>query len=182
MKFTPLPLDGAWIINAAPHNDFRGSYQCTFNRDEFERHGLIGTFAESGTARNLLRGTVRGMHYQKAPYAQAKLIQCVKGVIFDVIIDLRPDSVTYLHHHVVWLQATKPTMLYVPKGFAHGYQTQADDTVVSYHMSDVYVPAATAGVRYDDPLFDIKLPLVPTAILDRDASFPDYQVIHGQVD
>lgn len=181
MKFTPLPLDGAWLITIPVHNDKRGSYRCTFNRDEFEAHGLIGYFAESGVAINPLRSTLRGLHYQKQPHAQAKLIQCMQGVLFDVIVDLRPDSLTYLQHHVVWLPASKPTMLYVPKGFAHGYQTQENYTIVQYHMSDVHVPAASCGIRYDDPIFDIKWPLLPLCILERDASFPDYQVIHDQI-
>ena len=182
MKFTPLPLDGAWLITMPTHHDVRGTYRTLFNRDEFEKHGLIGTYAESGIATNPLRGTVRGMHFQKAPYAQAKLVRCVEGMLVDVIIDLRPDSLTYLQHHVVWLCETKPTMLYVPKGFAHGYQTMEPDTVVEYHMSEVHTPAAASGVRYDDPVFGIKLPLVPEAILERDTAWPDYQVSHAQVD
>lgn len=182
MKFTPLPLDGAWLINASAHHDARGEYRSIFNRNEFETHGLIGVFAEAGVAVNPTQGTVRGLHFQKPPYAQAKLVRCVQGVIYDIIVDLRPDSLTYLQHCGVWLHSTKPAMLYVPKGFAHGYQTQFPNTVVEYHMSDVHMPAYAKGVRYDDPSFGIELPSAPTVILERDASYPDYQVSHAQVD
>lgn len=181
MKFTPLPLDGACLISAPTHTDVRGSYRSTFNRDEFEKHGLIGTFVESGIATNLAKGTIRGLHYQKAPHAQAKLVRCVAGTLFDVIVDLRPDSLTYLQHCGVWLMADKPTLLYVPKGFAHGYQTQTDGCVVEYHMSDIHKPAFAHGIRYDDPAFGIQWPLNVAVLLERDASYPDYKPLHDHI-
>lgn len=181
MIFRPLLLEGAWVVYSRVHQDVRGDYRCTFNRDVFAERGLVSSFAESGAAFNALRGTVRGLHYQLPPRAQAKLVRCVHGAILDVIVDLRPESPTFLQHTTVMLTAHRSSLLYVPIGFAHGYQTQTDGAIVEYHMSDVHTPALTRGVRYNDPSFNIKLPIDVSLILERDATYPDFSVNHAQV-
>jgi dTDP-4-dehydrorhamnose 3,5-epimerase len=173
MNFIPLRLEGAFLIIPDVHVDVRGEYQRTFTREEFEAHGLIGEFVEAGVAFNRRAGTVRGLHYQCEPYMQAKLVRCLQGAILDVIVDLRGTSSTYLQHQPIWLPSDKPRMLYVPEGFAHGYQTQMDDTVVEYHMTNPHRSEFASGVRFDDPMLNIRMLLPVTSILDRDATYPE---------
>ena len=175
MKFVPLSLDGAWKIVADVHSDIRGEYQRTFLMSEFRAHGLSGEFVESGLARNYAAGTLRGLHYQLPPREQAKLIRCLRGSIVDIIVDLRPDSPTFKQHQLIWLMNAPPVMVYVPAGFAHGYQTLTEQAEVEYHMTNVHVPELAAGVRYNDPSFGIELPIPVKVILERDQTYPDFR-------
>ena len=175
MIFTPLALEGACLVDVEPQEDERGFYARTFSAREFEAHGLTGSFVECGLSSNARRGTIRGLHLQVAPYAQAKLVRCCRGAIHDVIIDLRRESRTYCQWVAVDLKASASTMLYVPKGFAHGFQTIEDDTEVTYQMSDYYRPDAEAGVRWNDPRFAITWPIADVILSARDRSFDDFR-------
>jgi len=175
MIFTPLALEGACLVDLEPQEDERGCYVRSFSAREFLDHGLSDSFLEGGFSSSARRGTIRGLHLQLAPYAQAKLVRCSRGAIHDVIIDLRRESRTYCQWVAVDLKASVPTMLYVPKGFAHGFQTIEDDTDVTYQMSDYYRPDAEAGVRWNDPRFAITWPIADVILSARDRSFADYR-------
>ena len=175
MIFTPLRLRGALLLDLELHHDERGFFARTWSRSEFEEHGLNLRIEQCGVSFSPRRGTLRGMHYQAAPHEEAKLVRCAAGVIHDVIIDLRPSSATYTRWEAVELSAANRRMLYVPEGFAHGFLTLADDTEVSYQMSEAYRPEAARGVRWDDPAFAIAWPEPVRVISDRDASSPDYE-------
>jgi len=174
MILRPLAADGACLVEIEPREDHRGFYAQSFNAREFRAHGLTEFFVECGISYNARRGTVRGMHMQLAPHAQAKLVRCTRGAICDVIIDLRRGSPTYERWFTVDLSASGTTMLYVAEGFAHGFQTLEDDVEVSYQMSDYYHPEAEFGVRWNDPWFGIKWPIVDVVISARDKSFGDF--------
>lgn len=174
MHFQRTDLCDAWLITAEPARDERGYFRRTFCTREFARHGLETQFVQHSVSNSKTRGTIRGMHFQYPPYMEVKLVTCLKGAIWDVIIDLRPQSPTYRKWQGFMLLADKPAHLYVPKGFAHGFQTLVDDTEVGYLISDFYSPTASACVRYDDPAFDIKWPLQVTAISDRDKNAPNF--------
>jgi dTDP-4-dehydrorhamnose 3,5-epimerase len=174
MRFVETRFQGCWLIICDSFLDSRGEFRRVFNADEFAAHGMNPIFKEVGIARNLRKGTFRGMHYQTGPHAQDKLVRVTRGCIADVLIDLRPDSATYLDHAIIWLSDNLASMLYVPKGMAHGYQTLVNDAEVEYHMTGVHVPEAACGIRYNDPLFKIHLPLPVAAVLPRDMSYPDY--------
>jgi len=173
--FNETKLKGAYIIEVEPFEDERGSFARTFCREEFETHGLNSFVAQCNISHNRKRGTLRGMHYQIAPYAEAKLVTCLAGSIYDVIIDLRPDSITYCHWLAVELSARRRrSLIYIPEGFAHGFQTLEDDTEVFYQMSHSYVSKAARGVRWDDPAFAIDWPDGPRTLSDRDNNYPDF--------
>lgn len=172
MKFIPAGLAGAFIIEPEPHVDERGAFGRTFCAREFAEHGLETAVAQASVATTRHRGTIRGMHYQIAPALETKYVRCTRGAIFDQIIDLRPDSPTYLQTTGVELSADNGRGLYVPAMCAHGYQSLTDDNQVSYLMSEFYVPGAQQGVRYDDPAFDLHWPLPATVVSDRDRSWP----------
>lgn len=175
MIFTPLPLGGACLVRCEPREDERGYYMRTWCAREFRDQGLSDRFVESGASYNRRRGTLRGLHFQAAPHAQAKLVRCIRGAVYDVIVDLRRDSPTYLRWVAVELSSHTHTMLYVPEGFAHGFQTLAEDTELLYQMTDFYCPAAERGIRWNDPTLGIQWPLTPAAISARDAGFADFQ-------
>ena len=176
MIFKETKLQGAYIIQVEPFEDERGSFARTFCREEFEKRGLNSAVAQSNVSQNRRKGTVRGMHYQIAPHAEAKLVTCIAGSIYDVIIDLRPGSITSCQWIAVELSARHPRyLLYIPEGFAHGFQTLEDDTEVFYQMSHVYVPQAARGVRWDDPAFAIRWPDGPRTISERDQHYPDFR-------
>ena len=179
MKFLPTPLSGAWIVELEPVEDERGFFARTYCREEFARHGLNPALAQCGTSFNRVRGTLRGMHYQAAPHEEAKLVRCVRGAIHDVIVDLRAGSLTRHRWFGLGLDADSHRMLYVPEGFAHGFQTLEDDTEVSYHISNYYVPEAAAGIRYDDPDLAIPWPLAVSRVADRDRSWPTLAQLQG---
>lgn len=175
MILRPLELDGAFIVEIEPREDHRGYYAQTFSAREFEARGLAGSFVEGGISHNARRGTIRGMHMQLGPYAQAKLIRCTRGAIYDVIIDLRDGSPTLGQWVAVDLSPSEMKLLYVPEGFAHGFQTVEDDAEVTYQLSDYHNPEAEFGVRWNDPAFNISWPIADVVISARDQSFDDFR-------
>ncbi len=172
MRFVPTALAGAYIIEVEPHDDSRGFFARTFCSREFAEHGLESDFVQCSVSMNRARGTLRGMHYQLPPAGEVKLVRCTAGAVHDVIVDLRPDSPTYLQHFSVDLTAQNRCALYVPKLFAHGFQTLEDDTEIFYQMSEFYAPDKSAGVRFDDPKLGILWPLPVAAIADKDRGWP----------
>jgi len=172
MIFIETKLKGAFIIEPERQEDDRGFFARTFCQKEFEKCGLNLHIVQCNISFNKMKATLRGMHYQVAPYEEAKLVSCVKGAIYDVIIDLRSNSSTYLQWVAVELSGLNYKMLYVPEGFAHGFQTLEDNTVVFYQMSEVYHPECAAGKRCDDPVFNIVWPLANPIISRRDSSYP----------
>jgi dTDP-4-dehydrorhamnose 3,5-epimerase len=174
MRFTPLEITGAFIVDLEPISDTRGSFARSFCAREFAEHGLTGVFPQHSRSQNTVKGTLRGMHWQAAPHEEAKLVGCVRGAIFDVCLDLRRGSATYLQWRGVELSAENRRQLYVPQGCAHGFQTLSDDAEVHYLISAEYAPESARGARYDDPAFGIKWPLPVSAISERDRTCADY--------
>ncbi len=172
MQFTETKLKGAFIIDLAERFDQRGFFARTFCAKEFAEHGLKPTVAQCNLSFNYKKGTLRGMHYQMAPVTETKLIRCVQGAIYDVIVDMRPNSPTYLSHIGVELTAENRRSLYVPDMFAHGYQTLTDGAEVIYQVSEFYAPGHERGLRYNDPAFDIEWPLPVREISAKDATWP----------
>jgi dTDP-4-dehydrorhamnose 3,5-epimerase len=174
MIFTETSLPGAYIIDPERIADERGFFARTWDRREFEVRGLEGIWAQSGLSFNRAAGTVRGMHYQAPPYEEVKLVRCTRGAIHDVIIDLRPQSQTYCLHIAVTLTADNHRMLYVPSGFAHGFQTLEDETEVTYLLSEFHRPEFGRGVRWNDRAFNIEWPLPVSVITARDRTYQDF--------
>lgn len=172
MRFIETKLKGAYIIEPEPIEDERGFFARTFCAREFEAHGLNPRLVQCNISYNKRKGTLRGMHYQAAPHAEAKLVRCTRGAIYDVIIDLRPESPTYQEWVAVELTAGSHRMLYVPERFAHGFQTLEDDSEIFYQMSEFYEPEYAQGVRWDDPVFMVEWPIPPGIISGRDSEFP----------
>ncbi|MEB3179436.1 MAG: dTDP-4-dehydrorhamnose 3,5-epimerase [Nostocaceae cyanobacterium] len=172
MIFTETELKGAFIIELEPISDHRGFFARSFCAEEFAQHGLKPTVAQCNISLNHKKGTMRGMHYQLPPASETKLVRCIRGAIYDVIIDLRPESPTYLSHIAVELSAENRRALYVPEMFAHGYQTLTDDAEVIYQMGEFYQPGYAQGLNYDDPILDIQWPLPVTEISEKDATWP----------
>jgi dTDP-4-dehydrorhamnose 3,5-epimerase len=173
VRFTELELAGAWRIDIEPHRDDRGFFARTYCAREFTEHGLVPDVAQCSTSFNAKRGTVRGMHYQLAPHAEEKVVRCTAGAIFDVIVDIRPDSRTYSRWCGLELSAENRRMLYIPTGFAHGFQTLTDNAEVLYQISVEYAPGASRGIRWTDPSLNIAWPITAGVIVsERDASFP----------
>ena len=174
MIFTETTLKGAFIIDIERVADERGFFARSWCQREFDAHGLRTQWVQCNIAFNQHMGVLRGMHYQVPPYAEAKLVRCTMGAMYDVIIDLRPDSPTFTRWVAVELTADNRRMLYIPEGFGHGFQTLADDTEVFYQMSQFYAPKYARGVRWDDPAFKITWPEDRRIISERDRSFPDF--------
>jgi dTDP-4-dehydrorhamnose 3,5-epimerase len=172
MVFQQSKIAGAWIIDIAPIRDRRGFFAMTWLPDEFRKHGINPALAQCNLAFNFKRGTLRGMHFQKAPHAQAKIIRATRGSLVDVIVDLREESPTYRQWDAVELTADNHRMLFMPEGIAHGYLTLEDDTEAYYHASAPWQPSAESGVRWDDPAFGIEWPFEPSEISDRDRQWP----------
>jgi dTDP-4-dehydrorhamnose 3,5-epimerase len=172
MIFTKTTLDGACLVDVERREDPRGFFARTFCVREFEEHGLESKFVQCSISLNRQRGTVRGLHYQLAPACEAKLVRCTAGAVHDVIVDLRPESPTYLQHFTVELTARNRRALYVPEMFAHGFQVLEDETEVFYHISAFYAPEQSTGIRYDDPKLGIRWPLPVTAMSDKDQTWP----------
>ena len=171
MKFNETKLQGAFIVALEPRRDHRGFFSRTFCAREFAEHNLKPAVAQCNLSYNYSQGTLRGMHYQLAPATETKFIRCTKGAIYDVIIDMRPDSDTYLQHIAVELSAENRLALYVPEMFAHGYQALTDDTEIIYQVSEFYTPNQERGLRYDDPALGIEWPLPISEISDKDANW-----------
>ena len=173
MILTETPLRGAFVIEPEPLADTRGLFARTWCRREFEARGLETRIAQCSTSFNRRKGTLRGMHYQQPPFAETKIVRCTRGSMYDVIIDLRSDSSTFARHFAVVLTAENRKMLYVPTGFAHGFQTLEDDTEIFYQMSEFYSAEHARGVRWNDPVFGIRWPDDDRTIEDRDRNYPD---------
>jgi dTDP-4-dehydrorhamnose 3,5-epimerase len=174
MIFTETGLKGAYLIDLEKKEDTRGFFARSWCRKEFEDHGLIPQFVQINLGFSVRKGTLRGMHYQIAPDAEVKVVRCTSGAIFDVIIDLRPDSVTHRKWIGVELTALNRRMLYVPEGFAHGYQTIKDNSEMYYLTSAAYASNSARGCRYNDPAFGIEWPFPVECISGADAVWPDY--------
>jgi dTDP-4-dehydrorhamnose 3,5-epimerase len=157
-----------------PHRDERGYFARTWCRAEFEARGLNARLEQCSTSFNVSRGTLRGLHYQAEPYEEAKLVRCARGALYDLIVDLRPGSVSFRKWFAVELTASNLLMLYVPEGFAHGFQTLEDETEVLYQISESYRPEYARGVRWNDPAFDFRWPMDERVMSERDLSFPDF--------
>lgn len=175
MEFTETALKGAFLVSLRKITDERGFFARGFCRDEFIAHGLNPNMVQLNTAASHKKGTLRGMHFQAAPHAEAKFVRCTRGALFDVIVDLRRDSPTHGKWFGAELTAENGLMMYVPEGFAHGYETLTDDTEMYYLTSAVYAARAAGGVRHDDPAFGISWPLPVAVISTADASWPDYR-------
>jgi dTDP-4-dehydrorhamnose 3,5-epimerase len=174
MKFTPTTILGAYLVEIEPINDERGFFARTFCTNELSQYGLETNFAQCNVSFTKQQGTIRGMHYQVAPYTETKLVRCTKGAIYDVIVDLRPASATFKQWVAAELTADNHQMFYVPPGCAHGLQTLVDDTEVFYQMAGVYNADAARGVRWNDPAFGIEIPLAVSVINSRDRDYPDF--------
>lgn len=174
MQLTQAPLAGAYIINLNKICDERGFFARFFCMHEFESAGLEHRFIQANNSLSHLKGTLRGMHYQLAPKAETKLVRCIKGALYDVILDLRPDSATFGKSFGCELTADNRSMMYVPQGFAHGIITLAHDTEVLYMVSECYSPVHERGIRWNDPHFSIEWPIQPVVISDKDLKHPDF--------
>lgn len=174
MRFFGAKLSGAWLIELEPFQDHRGSFARTFCAREFANHGLETHFVQHNISHSPMRGALRGMHFQKAPHTETKVVSCLAGAIWDVMVDLRPESPTFRQWQGFELSATNRRQLYIPKGCAHGFQTLTEDSATHYLISAFYEPEAGAGVRYDDPAFGIEWPLPVTSISEKDRNWPDF--------
>ena len=175
MIFAATRLEGAWLIDIEPREDERGFFARTWCRQELAAQGLDTEIAQESLSFNRQCGTVRGLHFQRSPHEETKIVRCMRGAIFDVIVDLRPRSPSYLRWQGVELTAESRRALYIPKGFAHGFQTLTDDAEVAYQISAFYAPKAAAGYRYDDAAFGIAWPLAVTVIGERDLGWPAFK-------
>lgn len=180
MRFTPTPLPGVYVIDLEYLEDGRGFFARSWCREEFARRGLNAELAQCNVSFNRLRCTLRGLHYQADPHAEAKLVRVTRGAAYDVAADLRPWSPTYLRWFAAELTADNRRALYVPGGCAHGFQTLTDDTEVFYQMSEVYRPEAARGVRWDDPALGVAWPDLERVMSERDRGYPDLVVERGQ--
>jgi len=174
MIFKETKLKGACTIELERIEDKRGFFARSWCRKEFAEHGLNPLIVQCNISYNKKKGTLRGMHYQSAPYEEAKIVSCISGAIYDVIIDLRPDSATFCQWFAVELSSDNYRMIYIPVGLAHGFQTLADDTTVYYQMAEYYHPECARGVRWDDPAFGVKWPIKNSIVSTRDNQFLDF--------
>ena len=175
MILTETRLDGAFTIDLQPIEDERGFFARTWCRQEFSDHGLNAEVAQVNIGYSRRSGTLRGMHFQDQPHAEVKVVRCTRGLVYDVIIDLRPTSPTFKRWLAIELSAENHRVLYVPEGVAHGYQTLVDDTEICYQTSRPYTAAAARGVRYDDPAFGVEWALPVSVISKADETWPDFR-------
>lgn len=181
MIFTETKLKGAFIIDIQRHEDDRGFFARAFCQNEMEEHGLKPVIAQGNIAFNLKRGTVRGMHFQFPPKPETKLVRATRGGILDIIVDLRPESPTYLEHIAVELNEDNHRALFVPERFAHGYQVLEDNTETSYQVGEFYAPETEGGLRYDDPRLGLSWPLPVTTISEKDRTWLSLNEVEGEV-
>lgn len=174
MSFTETTLPGAFIIDPKQYQDERGFLSVVFNTADFEAQGLEGHFVQHNLSYNLTKGTIRGLHSQKAPYQETKIVRCIRGSIWDVIVDIRGNSPTYCQWFGLELNSENRKMLYIPQGFLHGFITLEDDTEVLYQVSSYFHPEAAYSARYDDPAFNIQWPIEPKVISKKDLSWPQF--------
>ena len=182
MIFTETKLKGAFILDLERREDSRGFFARAFCQNEFTTHGLKPFIAQVNVASSLKKGTLRGMHFQYPPAAETKLVRCTRGAILDIIVDLRPESPTYLQHVAVELNEDNQRAIYVPERFAHGYQTLCDKTDTSYQVGEFYAPEAEGGLMYDDPRLQLTWPLPVTVISDKDRRFPPLDQIELELE
>ena len=175
MNFKEIELKGAFLINLQKNDDDRGFFARSFCREEFKKAGIDFNIVQSNISYNKKKGILRGLHYQSAPHEEAKLISCPRGAICDVVIDLRRDSSTYCEWFALELSDRNYLSLYIPEGFAHGFQTLEDDTIVSYQMSEFYYPDLARGIRWDDRVFNIDWPITSCILSNKDANYPDFK-------
>lgn len=181
MIFTETKLQGAFIIDIERRVDERGFFARTFCQHEFRDHGLKPVIAQANIASNHKKGTLRGMHFQYPPMAETKLVRCTRGAILDIIVDLRPESETYLQHIAVELNEENMRALYVPERFAHGYQALRDGTDTSYQVGEFYAPSTEGGLRHDDPALGLEWPLPVSVVSPKDQAFPPLRDIEGEL-
>ena len=181
MIFTESDLAGAFIIDLERREDDRGFFARMFCQNEFAEHGLRTTIAQANVAYNRVTGTLRGMHFQYPPAAETKLVRCTRGAIVDIIVDLRPESPTYLQSISVQLDAENGRALYVPERFAHGYQTLVDDTETSYFVGEFYTPGVEGGISPHDPRLGLSWPLPVAAISEKDARWEPFEAIQPEL-
>ncbi len=175
MRFTEIGIPRAWVIDPEPHLDERGRFMRAWCLREFTEHGIDFTPVQANMGLSARKGTVRGLHFQKAPAAEAKLVRCTHGSVFDVLIDLRPESPTRGRWHGVELSAANGRMMFVPPYCAHGYQTLEDSAEIYYLASGFYTPALARGVRFDDPAFGVRWPFEATAVSEQDRNWPLFE-------
>jgi len=181
MIFTETKLKGAFIVDLERRQDDRGFFARTFCQREFIEHGLKPTIAQANIAHNKQKGTMRGMHFQFPPKAETKFVRCLMGGIVDIIVDLRPESPTYLQHVAVELTAENGRSLYIPERFAHGYQVLEDETQTSYQMGEFYAPELECGLRYDDPRLGLEWPLPVTEISEKDDKWSFLETLEPEI-
>jgi dTDP-4-dehydrorhamnose 3,5-epimerase len=179
MIFRETPLAGAWVLEPERLADERGFFARTYCRRDFEKRGLDPAIAQCSVSFNHRRGTLRGLHFQAAPHEEIKLVRVTRGAVWDVIVDLRPESPTYARHFSIVLSAEDRTELYIPQGMAHGFQTLEDGTEVFYQISEVYAPESARGYRWDDPTFAIPWPEAVTVISEKDRNLPLFKEARG---
>lgn len=175
MTFEQTPIPGIWIIGLERREDDRGFFARSFCEREFGSHGLLMRFPQCNISFNQKRGTLRGMHFQREPKAEVKLVRCTRGAVYDVVVDLRKQSATYLRWFGIELTDENRLALYIAEGCAHGFQALVDNTELFYHMGEFYDAGAGDGVRWNDPAFGIKWPLADPILSERDATYPDFQ-------
>ncbi len=177
MQFKEIYLKGGFVITTEPRKDERGSFERTFCANEFKSMGLKHIMVQSNLSKSTQKHTLRGMHYQVNGAEEVKLVRCIKGRIWDVIIDIRPGSATYCQHFGIELSEYNDTILYVPEGFAHGFITLEHNCYVSYQVSNFYTPNSERGIRWNDKTFNINWPVTDPIISEKDNNHPDYQAI-----
>jgi dTDP-4-dehydrorhamnose 3,5-epimerase len=182
MIFKETSLAGAYVIELEMLEDERGFFARAFCQNEFEEHGLNPVIAQGNIAFNVTKGTLRGMHFQYPPAAESKLVRCTRGAILDIIVDLRPESPTYLEHFAVELDEDNHTALYVPERFAHGYQTLRDRTETSYQVGEFYTPGTEGGLKYDDPRLDLRWPLPVSVMSEKDQNWQKFEEIRDELE
>lgn len=176
MKFTETPLQGSWLIDPVLMEDERGYFARAFCKKELAEKNITMDIAQTNLSYNKKKGTLRGMHYQAAPYGEEKIVTCIRGRIYDVIIDLRSGSPTFSRWYAAELSAENRKSLYIPKDFAHGFITLTDDALIQYYMGEYFYPESARGIRWNDPRFNIMWPLAISVISEKDNSYPDYKL------